>query len=295
MENRNEISVIIPVFNGEKFIKRTLDNVFNQTFLPKEVIIVDDGSKDKTVEIVNKYIKDNIKLEKCLKIFYQENKGAGAARNKALENVSSEWIAFLDSDDLWEKQKLEIINKIIIKNPEIGIITHDEYEVEENNLDIKKYIPRHKNLKNENLFLQLCKGNIFSTSCMTIKKDVIEKAGKFDETLLSAQDYDFWIRCSEYSKVIYLENPLATYVIRSNNITSNTYRRYKCEMKICKKYLEKMILKFGKKESRKIIIKRVIQIHKVGLYLSLKNKQFLSFFKIFLKFPIEIIKAILNK
>lgn len=294
MKSENTIAVIVPVFNGEKFIVRALNTIFEQSFLPTEVIIVDDGSKDKTVELINRYIADNIKVKKYLKILYQKNKGAGAARNKALAITTSKWIAFLDSDDLWDKKKLEKINEIIMKNPDVGIITHDEYEAEENNLNSQKYIPRHKNLKREDLFLQLYKGNIFSTSCMVIKKEIIEKAGNFDETLLSAQDYDLWIRCSQYSNVIYLKEPLATYIVRSDNITSNTYRRYKCEIKIYKKYQEKIISKFGIKDGKKIILKRIYTIHKVELYLSLKNKQVMSFFKIFLKFPIEILKILLN-
>ncbi len=284
-----DISVIVPVYNGEKYIERALDSIFYQTRLPKEVILIDDGSEDRTVEVIKKYKETHFAMREKIFLFVQKNCGAGAARNYGIQQSTGTWIMFLDSDDLWEKNKIEKVIHAIIENPQADVIAHNEYEALENNIKKRKAIRRNKNYQEtEDLFLQLYKGNLFSTSCMTIKRDVLEKAGAFDETLLSAQDYDLWIRIGKYGKLVYMDDFLATYVIRKGNITGNTYRRYLCEMKICKKYKQEVLSKA--RETGKLIIKRrIFQIHKIEAYTALKKKQFSTFFKIMLRFPVEYV------
>lgn len=291
MKNNNVlISVVMPVYNNEAYIERTLDTIFMQSRLPMEVVIVDDGSKDKTMKVIKKYMDGHPEAKTRIKIFEQKNLGAGAARNKGIQNARGNWIMFLDSDDLWEKEKIRIVETTIRENPWANVVTHDEYEIMEDNLEHQKYMPHHKKYqKNKNLFLQLYKGNLFSTSCMTIQKKVLVKVGGFDESLLSAQDYDLWIRVGVYGKIVYLDKALATYVIRKGNITSNTYRRYLCEMKICRKYSSQIIEKVGEKVGKKIIRKRIFQVHKMEAYLALKNKQPRTFLKIGFRLPKEIL------
>lgn len=285
------VSVVIPVYNSEFYIEKTLDTIFAQSCLPMEVLVIDDGSKDNTVKVIEKYRNLHANTE-IIRIFEQKNAGAGAARNKGIANALGNWIMFLDSDDLWEKQKIQTVVEVIQNKPDVGIVTHNEYEVTENDRKHRRFVPRHKSYqKDENLFLQLYKGNLFSTSCMTVRKDILEKAGGFDEMLLSAQDYDLWIRISLYAQVIYLEEPLATYVVRKGNITSNTYRRYKCEIRICQKYAPQIKEQLGVQAGKKVIQQRIFQIHKMEAYLALKNRQLETFFKVILSFPKEMVQC----
>ncbi len=278
-----KISVIIPTYNSEDYIERTLDTVFTQSVLPMEVVLVDDGSIDQTVNTVKNYMNVHLEASKRIQLIEQKNEGAGAARNNGIRHANGNWIMFLDSDDLWEKDKIKVVIETIQKHPQINVVTHNEYEVIGNYFENRHLIYRNRDYdETKDLFLQLYRGNMFSTSCMTIQKEIIDKVGKFDETLLSAQDYDLWIRVGLYGKVIYLEEPLATYVIRRGNITSNTYRRYLCEMKICKKYANEVRKRIGERDAQKIIKARVLQIHKVEAYLALKNKQIITFLKIVL-------------
>ena len=108
---------------------------------------------------------------------------------------------------------------------------------------------------------------------MVISRSILEKTGGFDESLRSAQDYDLWIRCSMYGKLHYIEKPLETYVVREGNITSNTYRRYVCEMRICRKYIAELKKRYGEALTQKIVRKRVFMIHKVETYISLTQKK----------------------
>lgn len=289
----NTISVVMPTYNSEPYIKRTLDTVYQQSFLPYEIVIVDDGSSDRTVKIIKDYIRSHKNTFDHTRVIKQENRGAGAARNRAVKESSGDWIAFLDSDDIWDKDKLKTVYEVIKNHPEVNMVAHDEYSVNETNLNDKKLCPLHENYNNSrDLFDQLYEGNIFSTSTLVIKKEVIRDAGGFDESLRSAQDYDLWIRCGMYGKLLYLDKPLETYVSREGNITSNTYRRYKCEMKIARKYIPELKKKHSCKETKKIVRKRIFNIHKVEVYLSLKQKKIGVALNIIIRLPAEYLMKV---
>lgn len=289
----NKISAIIPTYNSEKYIVRTLESICNQSILPNEIVIVDDGSTDRTIEIINNYVMAHREITDRVKIFQQLNAGAGAARNKAIKEATGEWIAFLDSDDIWDEKKIQIVAEEIDKHPQSTIFAHDEYAVNEDNLNAKRLCELHKKYNaSEDLFLQLYRGNLFSTSCMVISRSILEKTGGFDESLRSAQDYDLWIRCSMYGKLHYIEKPLETYVVREGNITSNTYRRYVCEMRICRKYIAELKKRYGETSTQKIVRKRVFMIHKVETYISLTQKKVGTALIIFVRLIPELIKKV---
>ena len=108
-------SVIIPLYNKEDYIKNTLKSVFNQSFQDFEVIIVDDGSTDKSLQIVKQFIDDR------LKVYIQKNQGVSVARNFGIEKAKSEYIALLDADDLWYENHLFELKKLIEIFPDAGL------------------------------------------------------------------------------------------------------------------------------------------------------------------------------
>lgn len=115
MQNPPLVSVIIPVYNGEKFLAEALDSVFAQNYEPIEVIVVDDGSTDGTAALLSGY-GDRIRY------LHQENQGQAAARNRALGIVSGELIAFLDADDIWLPDKLHQQIAYLRANPSVGVV-----------------------------------------------------------------------------------------------------------------------------------------------------------------------------
>lgn len=291
MQDNIHISVVMPTYNSASYITRTLETIFSQSKLPDEVLIVDDGSTDGTVEMVEQYLEEHIPLSVSVQIYKQKNQGAGAARNKCLEMASCEWIAFLDSDDIWDSMKLEKMSAKVTECPDYIIYTHDEYSVNETDMENKKYCSMHDGYdENSDLFVQLYRGNLFSTSCMVVNREVVIKAGCFDTTLLSAQDYDLWIRVGMLGKAKFVPEALETYLIRENNISSNVYRRYKCEMRICRKYKDELIRRVGAKEARRLEKKRIFMIHKVEAYLALRAKKLIPCIKIICKLPVEMWK-----
>lgn len=181
-----KFSVIIPTYNREDFIKKSVDSVINQSFRNFELIVVDDGSTDNTGKILNKYLDELVYI-------YQENKGPSSARNKGLEKSQGEYIAFLDSDDRWTHDKLKETNKCITADSKIKVIHTQEKWYKNGRI----HNPKKKHKKPEGYIFENCL-RICSVSISTavVKREVFDDIGNFNESLPVCEDYDFWIRVS---------------------------------------------------------------------------------------------------
>lgn len=123
-----KIGVLIPVYNAEATIAETLDSVLNQSVLPHEICIVDDGSTDKSGEIIREYAHNDQEHKVVWKIIQQENAGLGAARNRGLSEISSDYVALLDSDDTWASEKLKHVSEYLSAHPHIDLLYHPIWE-----------------------------------------------------------------------------------------------------------------------------------------------------------------------
>jgi glycosyltransferase involved in cell wall biosynthesis len=228
------ISVVIPTYNSEDFIAKTLETLYSQTYNNYEVIVSDDGSSDNTVEVVKEVFdkyghRDN-------KILINTHEGPGAARNRGIENASGDWISFLDSDDLWNHNKLESAAGYIFENEDIDLVCHSlivKDGPKETLMDPSKFFNNKINP-----FLSIYRENSLYTSALTIKKSILYQAGLFDNILPSAQDYDLWLRLGLINKIKmgFIEDPLSIWVVREGNISSNVERRLQCMLEISRKY-----------------------------------------------------------
>lgn len=201
MDSIVKISVIIPVYNSEKTIIKCIDSAIHQTYPIHEIIIIDDGSTDNTNLIILDYIKNN--YIKNIHLYNQVNSGPSSARNFGINKSNGDWIAFLDSDDIWLVDKIEIQILYSIKYPDISLISTQLYPF--------------KNKKNKEFqyisFRQLLIKNTIYTSTVLVKKDVISKY-EFDVSQKYSEDYKVWLQIA-YSykiglinegKVIYAED-----------------------------------------------------------------------------------------
>ncbi|MDL1967166.1 MAG: glycosyltransferase [Deltaproteobacteria bacterium] len=192
------VSVIIPTYNRGWILKKAIDSVLAQNFTDFELIVVNDGSTDNTQDILNLYKEDIIVLQ-------QDNKGVSAARNRGIASASGLFIAFLDSDDLWLPKKLSIHVDFFNANPDALICQTEEIWVR-NGLRVNPK-KRHKKLSGD-IFepsLYLC---LVSPSAVMIKRNLFEKTGMFDESLLACEDYDMWLRVSCRYPVYLIDIPL---------------------------------------------------------------------------------------
>ncbi len=195
-----EISVIIPTFNRKEFLKEALISVFNQTFKDYEVIVFDDGSRDGT----DKLIQNFRRYYPLTYLYSPENKGPSFARNRAVEAAKGRYIAFLDSDDLWLKNKLKIQYNFVTSTG-YRICQTDEYWLRNG----KMVNPMNKHKKpSGDVFersLDLC---VVSPSAVLMEKKLFLEHGGFDESLPACEDYDLWLRVSLKEEIALIDKKL---------------------------------------------------------------------------------------
>lgn len=183
-----------------------MNSVLSQTYPNIEIVAVDDGSTDSSRQILNSY---GMKI-RVLNHPGFENRGQSAAINLAIRLTDSEYIAILDSDDLWEPNKIERQVDCLIKNPDVGLVYSNGYAIDEEGKKLYTlFPPGHKEMNMPERVLIDCYFSVPSNSL--IRRSAFKKAGDFDESLRSAQDHDMAIRLSEVTNLEYLDEPLWYY------------------------------------------------------------------------------------
>lgn len=215
-----KFSVIIPAYNREKELPKCIESVLEQTYKNFEIIIVDNGSTDSTKEIVQNYINQDSRI----KYFWQENSGSPAgSRNTGIQKALGEWIAFLDSDDYWYPNKLEMVAKALDENNDTIAVSHYEDKIiDTKHVGILKHGSR---LIENNTYLDLLfNGNNLSTSAMTVKKEKLIEVGLFDirKDYFAIEDYDMWMKLSKIGKFSYIKIVLGAFIIAGSNMSGNT-------------------------------------------------------------------------
>ena len=191
------ISAIIPTYNRAHLIKDALGSVLAQTLSVTEIIVVDDGSSDDTETVVTSWAAGN---DISLVYLKQANAGGNVARNRGVETARGELIAFLDSDDLWARDKLEKQVAVMTANPELGAVYCGVREVVIG-ADTPPEIPSRSYPQGDLLDALLVSDVTAPTSCYLVRRDVFEKAGLFDTSLQARQDWDMWIRIAKDYKI----------------------------------------------------------------------------------------------
>ncbi|MCD6386315.1 glycosyltransferase [Candidatus Sumerlaeota bacterium] len=192
------VSVIIPTYNRATFIVEAVESVLGQTFRDFELIVVDDDSRDATPEVLAPYFGR-------LRYIAQPHQGPAAARNTGIQEASGEFIAFLDSDDLWLPEKLQRQIEFFHHNPDILICQTQEIWLR-NNKEVK---PKARHRKEGGWIfgraVELC---LISPSAVMMHRKIFQKVGLFDEMLPAAEDYDLWLRVTARFPVGLVDEPL---------------------------------------------------------------------------------------
>ena len=197
-----EFSIVIPLYNKEAYVLETIKSVFNQTFSNYEVIIVNDASTDRSLEIVKGVKDDRIRI-----VEHEENLGLSATRNTGISNAKNDYIAFLDADDCWHVSFLEHIALLIRKYPDEGVFaTFYEENFKGKTLNPKIKIPDYKKGTSFLItnFFELNKGRLVLTqSCLVVKKEVLKNINGYDIAVTFAEDIEFYIRCFSKHNLAY--------------------------------------------------------------------------------------------
>lgn len=267
-----KFSVVIPLYNTEKYIERTVKSVLNQTHREFEIIVVDDGSTDRSVEIVEKLVKEYPQV----RLVKQANKLVGAARNHGIRESVSEIVTFLDADDEYLPDFLETINRLHENFPEAGAYA-TAYRIQKKE---KSFIPKFSGLPKfpwEGIVPSYFKSGLgyhpLSSSSIAVKKSVFEDVGYFDENERYAVDLDQWVRIASKYEIAFSSSVCAVYH-RDTGETLSIEKRTNFDKKVANT-LYSLIKYKNHKKSDTIYIKQYfdkICLDIAGKYIKAGNK-----------------------
>ena len=213
-----KVTILMNCFNAEKYIKSSIQSVLNQTYKNWKLIVWDDASTDKTLKIVKSFKSRKIKIYKNKK-----NLGLGKSRLLAEKKIKTKYVAILDADDKFTKNKLSILIKYFIKDKSLGLIASDYFLIDRLGKILKKPLLI---LDNKNLLKNFCENNYFKHSSIMYNKHIAKKLGGYSKKLKYSQDYDLTIRMMRYSKARYIKQKLAYYRMSNLNMSSDNSLRY---------------------------------------------------------------------
>lgn len=214
-----KVSVIIPAYNSALFIAATIRSVLDQTYGNYEVIIVDDGSTDDTLQVLNTFVPSSCDfVEKPIRVFSKSNGGPASARNLAIRNSTGKYIAFLDGDDLWTPDKLAEQVAFLEQHSEVGMTFAEAIVFTERNG--QKEFREKIGYTGETSFCHLLLGDHIPNSTVMIRRECVDKIGLLNESseLVAVEDYEYWLRLARSFPIKGIAKPMAYYRVHANNL-----------------------------------------------------------------------------
>ena len=286
MSNKKKIlfSIIIPTYNNDFLLKKAIYSVISQTLQDFELLIIDNNSEDQTSEIISSFNDSRITHIKI------NNEGIIAkSRNLGIKLAKGEWIAFLDSDDIWYSQRLEKIYTSIKKITKLDVISTNEYKVFDNSSKkLKLFYGVNGGNKYKKLILY---GNRLSPSATVVRKSFLKKNSIFfreDKEFMTVEDYDFWLMLAFYdAKFIFLKSFEGEYLMHSNNASNKLNLHNQNLNNLLKNHIYN-IQQFS--SNKDTLYKKIMNFRKFCVLL--KNKNIKNLFLVFFESPFFIFKAL---
>ncbi|MCF6158851.1 MAG: glycosyltransferase [wastewater metagenome] len=224
------VSVIIPTHNRAQFLYSAIASVLNQTYQDFEILVIDDNSKDNTQEVVKNFHDTRIKY-----IRHEKNKGEAGTRNTGIKHSNGRYIAFLDDDDEWLPEKLELQIDLLQNSPqEVGCIYTGFLTVDETKRKVlQRSIPSKRGYIYYDMFIR---NYIGKPSTVMLKKECFKRIDLFDENIAFGTDYDMWIRISRDFHIDYIEKPMVLYCKHKNALSADLAVRNKGMEMLFKKH-----------------------------------------------------------
>lgn len=225
------VSVITATYNRDKYLPFAIESVLKQTHANIEYHIVDDGSADNTTELVKTYMGDD-----RIRYYFQPNQGQSVARNVGIRHSRGDFICFLDSDNVWKANKVQMQLLIFKENDDIDIVYGDgEYIDESGNLIGTPRIRRYSGYITE----KLLRKNFVGFNTAMARRRCFDELGGLDETLRRSDDYELWLRFSTRYKFHYIPVCMAQYRVWNNQLSSAKEERYKAIGEILQRFFER--------------------------------------------------------
>lgn len=222
-----QVSVIIPTYNRAQLIRETLSSVFAQTFRDFEVIVIDDGSTDDTLDVLNEYSNG-------IELYRISHSGQAAARNIGLQRSSSEYVAFLDSDDIWDVRFLEAMTRVLGNSPGAGFAFCDYGTFDERGIIRESFLPTEHKIRGD-IFARLLQVNFICTGALLIRRTCFDEIGGFDPQLPVVEDWDLWLRLARKFMAEYEDEPLLRIRLNPFNLSRNPLIVYPLNLRVLEK------------------------------------------------------------
>lgn len=228
-----KVDIIIPAYNAARYLAAALASVEAQTFADWRIMLIDDGSTDNTAEVAAPFMERQGQRFKYIK---QENQGLPAARNAAIRNSSSEYMALLDSDDIWLPDRLAESLRYLESHPSVGISHSSVAFVDETGKILQTFDTPQKH--GEGMVAPYIYMRKLQLPCPTVtfRRSCIEKVGLFDETMRATEDRDLWFRIALHFEVGFIPKVLAHYRVSAASMSSDPNRMLQAQLRFIEKH-----------------------------------------------------------
>jgi len=262
------ISVIIPTWNAADYLPGTLETVFAQTWPAVEILVIDDGSTDSTSALLAGY------GDRITTVVLENSGGQSRPRNKGIEHSHGEFIAFFDSDDLMEPDKLALAMEIFENHPEVGLVSSNFRSIDPNGQVLKEDYLQHYTtfrkdlqpsdipdagiLQGEVAFRNLMRANFVGTSSVVCRREILVAVDPFDEEMKNADDIDMWMRIARSGYTFaFINRVLHSYRITPGGVTARGAKRVPAMVK----GLENQLPHCKREEDRLFILGKIRKLH----------------------------------
>lgn len=229
MNNQPLVSVVTATYNMAQYVEEALDSILGQTYPNIEAVVIDDGSKDNTKEILARYAD-----EPRVKIFHQENAGQTVAKNRGLAECSGDFVGFCDSDNAWLPNKIATQLEAFTGDNPPGVVYGDIQFIDDKGIDLPTpKVQRHSG----RITGRLLADNFVPFNTCLVPRDILTEVGGFDESLSMAIDYDLWLRISTRYDFLHLPKVLARYRIWGGQMSHRTGDRLDNALRMMEKFL----------------------------------------------------------
>jgi glycosyltransferase involved in cell wall biosynthesis len=218
------VSVIVPTYNRAAYLAEAVDSVLNQSYPHLELLVVDDGSTDNTRDVLNQFAGD-----RRLHVTYQANAGQSRARNAALAQAQGDFFCFLDSDNVWVSDKLQVSLDAFRDNPDVDVVYGDIITINENGEELSR---RNMRRFSGAIVAEMLKDNCVTMNTAMFRRRCYLEQGGMSETRRVADDYDLWLRYSVFFQFLYLPRFLAKYRVMEDQISSDKSARFESNFQI---------------------------------------------------------------
>lgn len=229
MQEQPLVSVVIATYNMSKYLPSAIQSALNQTYKNIEILVIDDGSTDSTREAMAAFEE-----EQRVTYLLQQNKGQASAKNHGIRKATGDYIAFLDADDTWEPEKLELQVPVLMASRSVGLVYSRLAYIDENGIK--------QGVLNDRLFRGRISGpllieNFIAFGSCLVRRECFELLGRFKENVRMGIDYDLWLRFSTRYEFDYVDRPLLNYRVWGGQMSKNCKGRYENGIAIMNKFL----------------------------------------------------------